>query len=193
MGASPGEVIGVVKVNGKPYGSVTVPPGAKPGKRLKMQVPHPPGSKVSFDYAGAYVPPGEGSRVSPAAPVRCAAQKCLLGSPAARLKLQSRLPSGWLHSTLDTRGAVALARSVSGEAASQNPTRKCTSSRARETHPTQRGAYSRVRDESKPPARPPFAPHPTTGCEERANDLACRLQSPDRNHAGARSVLTHPT
>ena len=73
MGASPGEVIGVVKVNGKPYGSVTVPPGAKPGKRLKMQVPHPPGSKVSFDYAGAYVPPGEGSRVSPAAPVRCAA------------------------------------------------------------------------------------------------------------------------
>ena len=73
MGASPGEVIGVVKVNGKPYGSVTVPPGAKPGKRLKMQVPHPPGSKVSFDYAGAYVPPGEGSRVSPAAPVSCAA------------------------------------------------------------------------------------------------------------------------
>ena len=42
-------------------------------KRLKMQVPHPPGSKVSFDYAGAYVPPGEGSRVSPAAPVSCAA------------------------------------------------------------------------------------------------------------------------
>jgi hypothetical protein len=73
MGASPGEVIGVIKVNGKPYGSVTVPPGSKPGKRLKMQVPHPPGSKVSFDYAAAYVPPGEGSRVSPAAPVRCAA------------------------------------------------------------------------------------------------------------------------
>lgn len=51
MGASPGEVIGVIKVNGKPYGSVIVLPGSKPGKRLKMQVPHPPGSKVSFDYA----------------------------------------------------------------------------------------------------------------------------------------------
>lgn len=82
MGASPGEVIGVIKVNGKPYGSVTVPPGSKPGKRLKMQVPHPPGSKVSFDYAAAYVPPGEGSRVSPAAPVRC--------TPADRLSVAAK-------------------------------------------------------------------------------------------------------
>ena len=82
MGAFPGEVIGVIKVNGKPYGSVTVPPGSKPGKRLKMQVPHPPGSKVSFDYSAAYVPPGEGSRVSPAAPgaVRCAGWKRWTGS-----------------------------------------------------------------------------------------------------------------
>ena len=82
MGAFPGEVIGVIKVNGKPYGSVTVPPGSKPGKRLKMQVPHPPGSKVSFDYSAAYVPPGEGSRVSPAAPVavRCAGEKRWTGS-----------------------------------------------------------------------------------------------------------------
>ena len=91
MGAFPGEVIGVIKVNGKPYGSVTVPPGSKPGKRLKMQVPHPPGSKVSFDYSAAYVPPGEGSRVSPAAPVavRCA------GEEVDRLSLL-RLPPGWL-------------------------------------------------------------------------------------------------
>ena len=82
MGAFPGEVIGVIKVNGKPYGSVTVPPGSKPGKRLKMQVPHPPGSKVSFDYSAAYVPPGEGSRVSPAAPVamRCAGENRWTGS-----------------------------------------------------------------------------------------------------------------
>ena len=72
MGASPGDVIGEIKVNGKPYGSVTVPPGSKPGKRLKMQVPHPPGSKVSFEYAAAFVPPDEGSRVSPAVRVRLA-------------------------------------------------------------------------------------------------------------------------
>eukprot|EP00320_Phaeocystis_rex_P009819 CAMPEP_0119061126 /NCGR_PEP_ID=MMETSP1178-20130426/4967_1 /TAXON_ID=33656 /ORGANISM="unid sp, Strain CCMP2000" /LENGTH=217 /DNA_ID=CAMNT_0007042301 /DNA_START=32 /DNA_END=685 /DNA_ORIENTATION=- len=61
-GASPGEVIGEIKINGKPYGSVTVPPGTKPGKRLKMQVPHPSGSRVSFDYAAAYAPPGQTPR-----------------------------------------------------------------------------------------------------------------------------------
>ena len=58
-GASPGEVIGIIKINGKPYGSVTVPPGSKPGKRIKMQVPHPSGSRVSFDYAAAYASPAE--------------------------------------------------------------------------------------------------------------------------------------
>eukprot|EP00964_Phaeocystis_antarctica_P141774 scaffold106864_cov75-Phaeocystis_antarctica.AAC.6 len=83
MGASPGEVIGVIKVNGKPYGSVIVLPGSKPGKRLKMQVPHPPGSKVSFDYAAGW--------------------KCRLGwhtsGPAQPAETAVRLaPGGSIHS-----------------------------------------------------------------------------------------------
>lgn len=66
-GASPGEVIGVIKVNGEAQVIVRVPPGSEPGKVrwLKVQVPRPPGSKAYFEYDSEalpeYVPPDEGS------------------------------------------------------------------------------------------------------------------------------------
>ena len=62
-GASPGEVFGVLRVNGEDQVVVRVPPGSKPGKVrwLKVQVPRTPGSKVSFEYDAEYVPPDGGT------------------------------------------------------------------------------------------------------------------------------------
>ena len=66
-GAGPGEVIGVIKVDGEAQVIIRVPPGSEPGKVrwLKVQMPRPPGSKASFEYdteaLPEYVPPDEGS------------------------------------------------------------------------------------------------------------------------------------